>query len=210
MSPLTFNIETACACYAKGTGRHKLPALVERPGTSTREHRKPRPAPTSGPQPQGENQLQYSPIQTVQAVSSSEVLPETIWRPWQTVQSTSVKRKQEGETPKSLRTTFLPIDPPLSTASSSMPPPRLPTLKIRFTTVTPYRKVSISSTTPQRPTPMPAIPSANSGFQPYQKMANDHWIVRPIKSRLQLIRKRATDSELTSQLEKPPMETMME
>ena len=211
VSSLTVDIETACCMLRKGKGRHRLPALVERPRPSTREHREPRPGPTSIPQPQGKNQLQYSPVQTVREVSSSEVLPEQIWRPWLPVQSTSVTGRQMGDPPMSPKTTFLPINPPtkpspLSTVSTTtMPPPRLPTLKIRFTTMTPYRKVSLS-TTPRRPTPLPAIPSANSGFKPYQKMADDHWIVRPLKSRLQLIRKRSTDSQLDSQLEKPPME----
>ena len=151
------------------------------------------------------------------AVTSSELVPElvpeTVWRPWesvkavQAVQTTSMKRTKVGGTP---RTTFRPIAPMLPTESTSMPPPRLPTLKIRVTTVSPYRISSISSTTPKRPTPTrPAIPSPNSGFEPYRWMANDNWIIKPIQSRLHLIRQREADSEWAptpsqTQIEKPP------
>ena len=144
-------------------------------------------------------------------MSSSEVLPPQMWRPWlpSSVTSTPVTGGQMGDHSMSPKTTFSPISPPPqpsplpSASTSKMPPPqttpRLPTLRLKFTTLTPYRKVSLT-TTPMRPNPFPAIPSAHSGFKPYQKQADDQWIVRPLKSRLQLIRRRSTDS----QIEKPP------
>ena len=148
-------------------------------------------------------------------MTSSDHEVEEVWRPWESVKAVqavkavqrTTKRTTMGGTPRT--SSFRPIAPTPSTEATSMPPPKLPAIKIRVTTVSPYRISSISSTT--RPTPTrPEIPSPNSGFEPYRRMAGDSWIIKPAQSRIHLIRQREVDSEwakLTpsqTQLEKPP------